>query len=708
VAKQIAKCPKCAHQFAVDPASTRTLQCPKCGASLAVPGRGPRRPRVDPLIGRSLGEFEVIELVGRGGMGAVYRGRQKSLDRIVAIKTLPRSLASSKAFVARFYREARNAATLSHPNVVRVYAVGEAEGIHYIAMEYIDGEGLHAVLSREGPLEPGRALEYLKQVSAGLAVAHEARVVHRDIKPSNLMVDREGRVHVTDFGLAKRTEGDVSVTQAGQALATPLYVAPEVASGSAPDPRSDLYSLGATFFHLIAGTPPFQGETFTELVIKHVNEKPPALGELAPQVDRRFAHIIDRLLRKNPGARYPAAGALLEELEALGPLAAGGPGAAAVAGVRSDARTPTAAVSMRRPTEQGPRVTAATRRPRKGGLPVAPIVGGVVAVGLLVACVALWTRMRGDRPSARKVRGTSATFAVRPQPKPPKVRPRKAKEDPKERGAGACFRNAHRAAIYQRWRTARSYVERLERDYSKTKFYRANRASLAKLKAKIGKALDKPVEVPKPPVPPPRPPTPRPPPPKPPPKPKPERDPALDWVHLTDERNLRCWRKVKGEWTLRPGQLSGANSGAVSILACELRPVEDMELTLEVMQPSGRIGDDVQIVFKCDGECPLLRLYWNGCGLCRQQAGRCIMLGKLPSPKGGEWMSVGLRVERGRAAAWSGGVRVESDKIGGIKPRHLRILQSSKTATYRNIRFRVLPTDPKYREFYKLGRKPAS
>jgi serine/threonine protein kinase len=263
---------------------------------------------------KRLGGFEILGRIGKGGMGTVYKARQVSLNRSVALKILSKALAANEDFVKRFIREARSAATIHHPNIVEAYDVGLAEGYYYFAMEYVDGEGLDAVLRREVTLEQGRAAGIMEQVCSALAAAHEAGIVHRDIKPSNIMFDSKGQVRVTDFGLAKRIEGDISVTADGQALGTPAYVAPEMAKGGEADARSDLYSLGATMFHALAGRPPFVGKSFSEVLIKPAPEPPPLLSSLAPRVDRRLCHIIDRLLRKNPDGRYPSAKALLDDL----------------------------------------------------------------------------------------------------------------------------------------------------------------------------------------------------------------------------------------------------------------------------------------------------------------------------------------------------------------------------------------------------------
>ncbi|NQT85254.1 protein kinase [bacterium] len=267
-----------------------------------------------------IGGFEILAPLGKGGMGTVYKARQVSMERVVALKLLPRRLEKDEAYVARFFREARSAAELRHQNIVQAYDVGRADGRYFFAMEYVDGDDLRLILRGQGPLPQERALKYLKQTCEALAAAHSRGIIHRDIKPSNLIIDSDDCVRVADFGLAKRTEGDVALTADGQALGTPAYVAPELASGKKVDGRADLYSLGATFFRLLSGRPLFYGASFAELVVKHVNEAPPLLQEAAPQVDRRLCHIIDRLLAKDPDDRFDSATDLSAELDALGDL----------------------------------------------------------------------------------------------------------------------------------------------------------------------------------------------------------------------------------------------------------------------------------------------------------------------------------------------------------------------------------------------------
>ena len=480
MAKHAAKCPKCGHPFEVDTAAGGSVTCPKCQATLNIAGRGRRAKPVDPLIGASLGEFEVHELLGRGGMGAVYKGHQKALERVVAIKTLPRRLAANADFVTRFHREARTAAQLRHTHLVQVYAVGEAQGIHYIVMEFVDGEGLDGVLRRDGPLEPEAALAYLKQTCAGLAAAHEAGIVHRDIKPSNLMIDAQGEVRITDFGLAKRTEGDVAVTMTGQSVGTPLYMAPEMAKGEESDARGDLYSLGAAFYHLLAGRPPFQGRTPSELIVKHATETPRPLGEVAPHVDRRLTAVIDRLLRKNPDSRVASAQALLDELEALGKLRRG-----PVAGRVADpgAGTLTMAAGKRRERQFAARKHEERRRAARKRT---ALIAGGVSIALLIALgLVAWVLTRGGQsPRDQANVPKPPTSALVPVKKP----------DPREEGAQNVFTNASKAAALGKWSTAAAHLARLDKDYASTKHYASNRSAIAALRSKIDAKLKPPTK----------------------------------------------------------------------------------------------------------------------------------------------------------------------------------------------------------------------
>ncbi|NQT51510.1 serine/threonine protein kinase [bacterium] len=306
-----------------------------------------------PLVGQTLGQFQIVDYVACGGMGTVYRGRQPSLGRFVAIKVLADRLAEDGNYVERFHREARTAAAISHPNIIEVHDIGKDRGHLYIAMELVDGESLADVLKREGRLLWGRAVIIMRQVADALACAHEHGILHRDIKPANILIQKHDRVKVADFGLAKRAEVDVSVTVTGQALGTPLYLPPEWARGKELDARTDLYSVGATFYHVVAGRPPFDGASATEVIVKHIEEQAPALQQRAPDAPPLLCHIIHRLLSKAPADRYQTANELLDALRDVGRSmaarpaldatpAARGPGAgnAPIVGARDAHTTP--------------------------------------------------------------------------------------------------------------------------------------------------------------------------------------------------------------------------------------------------------------------------------------------------------------------------------------------------------------------------------
>ena len=255
---------------------------------------------------RVIAGYEILERVGQGGMGAVYRARQLSLNRIVALKVLSPSLASDKSFVQRFQREARLAARLTHPNLVQVYNVGEHGGRRYIAMEFVEGPSVDKLIELYGRIAEGEAVDIAIGVACALSVAASQGIVHRDVKPSNILLSAEGTVKLTDLGLAKPVgEDDLHITQAGAAVGTPNYMSPEQARGSQQiDGRSDVYSLGATLFHMLTGRPPFEGKTPFDTLRKHVDEPPPSPRDLNPAISRETAEIILRMLAKDPAQRF--------------------------------------------------------------------------------------------------------------------------------------------------------------------------------------------------------------------------------------------------------------------------------------------------------------------------------------------------------------------------------------------------------------------
>jgi len=278
-----------------------------------------RREDADGLVGRRLDHFEVLGTLGGGGMGTVYRARDVALERIVALKVLPEDL-NEPALIARFKREARAQARLSHPNVVPIYFIGEQDTRHYFAMELVEGASLDAVLEERGALGWATALEYMLDVSRALRQAHQRGLIHRDLKPGNLLLTPEGHIKVADFGLAKPiVDEDQALTQEGAFLGTPMYIAPEQARGVDVDHRADMYAMGATFFHLLSGQPVFSAPTPMAVIVKHVSEPAPSIDSLGVEVPRAMIKILSRLLAKAPEDRFADYDALITALEAARP-----------------------------------------------------------------------------------------------------------------------------------------------------------------------------------------------------------------------------------------------------------------------------------------------------------------------------------------------------------------------------------------------------
>ena len=260
--------------------------------------------------------YEVLGKIGEGGMGEVYRARQISLDRLVAIKVIRKGLAEDPQFVQRFQREAKACARLRHPNVVAAYDVGETSGVHFFVMEFVEGESLRALLLRSGRLEERQALTLIRQIAEALGEAARHKLVHRDVKPENILVTPEGTARLTDLGLVKSIGGeDARLTQSGATLGTPLYLAPEQVKGEECDTRTDLYSLGATLFEAVTGGPPYEAPNHAALLWKHINAPIPAARERCASVSAGVEGICQRLLAKEPDDRYQTSEALVSDID---------------------------------------------------------------------------------------------------------------------------------------------------------------------------------------------------------------------------------------------------------------------------------------------------------------------------------------------------------------------------------------------------------
>jgi len=252
------------------------------------------------LSGRDLGGYRLLRRLGSGGMADVYLAEQRSLGRHVAVKLLRPETLAYRGAVERFEKEARTAAALVHGNIVQIHEVGRIDGHHFLVEEYVGGPSLKGWLEACGVLGPHQALDVLAQVGAALMRAAEQGVVHRDIKPENLLLTPAGEVKVADFGLARMVTENLELTQAGTTLGTPLYMSPEQGEGRLVDFRSDLYSLGATVYHLLAGRPPFRGPTSVSVVMAHIREPLVPLMSLRPDLPMEVCGIVETLLAKDP------------------------------------------------------------------------------------------------------------------------------------------------------------------------------------------------------------------------------------------------------------------------------------------------------------------------------------------------------------------------------------------------------------------------
>ncbi len=263
---------------------------------------------------KCLGPYRIDAKIGAGGMGDVYRGYDERLERTVALKVLPRELARQQAFVDRFTSEARAVAKLVHPHIVPIYQIGEEQGHHYFAMQYIAGGSLTELLKANGKLPSQSAIQLISQVVAGLAHAHEQGLVHRDIKPGNILIDHlSGKALLADFGLVKSLSSELQQTATGVVMGTVDYLSPEQGRGQPVDGRSDLYSVGVLLYQMLSGRLPFQADSPTSMIFQHAYEIPPPLTEIIPSVPADVAQIVHRLLLKDPNARYQTAGELLAD-----------------------------------------------------------------------------------------------------------------------------------------------------------------------------------------------------------------------------------------------------------------------------------------------------------------------------------------------------------------------------------------------------------
>jgi tetratricopeptide (TPR) repeat protein len=311
------KCPKCRHD---NPASTR--YCGGCGLPLFSPDKIPlaktltlETPVLELERGRIFAErYEIIEELGKGGMGRVYRVLDKKINEEVALKLIKPEIADSRT-IERFGNELKMARRISHKNVCRMYHISEESGTHYITMEYVPGETLKGMIRMTKQLSVGTAIDIAKQVCEGLGEAHRLGVVHRDLKPQNIMIDKQGNARIMDFGIARSLESD-GTTRPGVMIGTPEYMSPEQTEFREVDQRSDIYSLGIILFEMLTGRPPFEGETPISVAMKHKSQKPPHPAKFNAQIPEHLSQIILICLEKDREKRYQSVDELLAELKA--------------------------------------------------------------------------------------------------------------------------------------------------------------------------------------------------------------------------------------------------------------------------------------------------------------------------------------------------------------------------------------------------------
>jgi serine/threonine-protein kinase len=283
-----------------------------------MPGLPPATPT--DLTGRTLGEFHVLRRLGEGGMGQVYLAEQTSLQRKVALKLLKQELAADANALERFKAEALAVARVTHANIVQIYAINEEAGLHYMALEYVEGRNLREYLAKKGTLDAGLTISIMRQVAAALQRAAESSIIHRDIKPENILLTRKGEVKVADFGLSRSFAPDgkpLNLTQSGVTMGTPLYMSPEQVQGFPLDPRTDIYSFGVTCYHMLAGHPPFRNGTAFEVALQHVQNEPEALATIRPDMPAALCAMVHKMMAKKPDDRFQTSRDLLRDLTKL-------------------------------------------------------------------------------------------------------------------------------------------------------------------------------------------------------------------------------------------------------------------------------------------------------------------------------------------------------------------------------------------------------
>jgi len=373
------------------------------------------------MQGKTLADrYELLERIGSGGMGTVWRARDTLLERDVAVKLLHEGLASDAAFAERFRREARAAARLGHPNIAAVYDTGEHDGVPFIVMELVDGESLHARIKRDGPLTVKDTVRVVRPVLAALNHAHSKGLVHRDMKPGNVLIARSGDVKVVDFGIAKGVGEGTSVTRTGSLMGTAAYLSPEQVEGKQATPSSDLYSLGCLMFSALTGAPPYDGDSAVAVAMRHLRDPVPSVRDRRPDVPAPLARVVEQALEKDPGRRFASAAEMDAALRRISPSSL--PDTAPTVVMAA----PDTTVAVSAGTEV---IAPAARRPQRPGPPRTARMIGALA-GVLFAIAAIWllvaylsnrsaTTLDTPLPAQSATAPPTASFTAPPSTAPP-------------------------------------------------------------------------------------------------------------------------------------------------------------------------------------------------------------------------------------------------------------------------------------------------
>jgi serine/threonine-protein kinase len=402
--------------------------------------------------------YTILGKIGEGGMGAVYKANQTSVNRIVAIKILNKAATDDPAYVSRFRQEARAAAALNHRNLISAIDVGEADGLYYFVMEFVTGKSARQLIQAGGALSQSRALSIATQVTDVLDHIHQHRMVHRDIKPENILLTADGTVKLCDLGLAKSTGGrDQSLTQTGCAVGTPYFMSPEQVRGERDvDIRADLYSLGCTLYFLVTGAYPYEGKSAAETMSKHLTDPVPDVRDAAPETTENFSAVLRRLMAKNRSQRYPTPKELQEDLKRLAA------GAAPIHAVAPAASTP------------------APHRLRKAW----PWIAGAAAA-LLVGVVALVMSLTREAPEVEAAPKLVSDRKPKPElPKPPPDLPvvKVSADDPKKVGAAAALLSAaEEFAKQEKWAEAGRALDTLSGEHGTLEWTRERAARIGEL-----------------------------------------------------------------------------------------------------------------------------------------------------------------------------------------------------------------------------------